>query len=289
LKPLPDGVTLPPDWIVPDWPAPLGVRALMTTRSGGLSAPPWGAAPGVGGGMNLGLNSGDTRSTVQANRGRLVALLATAPTARLANEPAWLNQVHGAAVVDAEAVAGSAPTADASTAVAGDTPCAVLVADCLPVLFAEVAGRGVAAAHAGWRGLAAGVLQATVTRLRQRIAASTGDPQAEVMAWLGPAIGPSKFEVGPEVLLAMQQGLPHAARAFTPSAGGKYHADLFALARQALAQCGVERVYGGGLCTASDARRFYSFRRDGPTGRHAALVWRQASPAAPANRGSTPD
>jgi hypothetical protein len=281
--------TLPPDWIVPDWPAPVGVRAVMTTRSGGLSPPPWGAAPGVGGGMNLGVNSGDTLSTVQSNRARLCALLAALPTAPLVNEPAWLNQVHGAAVVDAEAVAGAAPTADASTALAADAKCAVLVADCLPVLFADVAGRGVAAAHAGWRGLAAGVLQATVTRLRQRIAASTGDSQAEVIAWLGPAIGPAKFEVGPEVLLAMQQRLPHAARAFTPGARGKHHADLFALARQALAQCGVERVYGGDLCTASDAQRFYSFRRDGPTGRHAALIWRQALPTAQADRGSTPD
>lgn len=286
---MPDTAILPPDWIVPDWPAPVGVRALMTTRSGGLSAPPWGAAPGAGSGMNLGLNSGDTPSTVQANRARLRALLAAVSTARLSNEPAWLNQVHGAAVVDAEAVAGTSPTADASTALAADAACAVLVADCLPVLFADVAGRGVAAAHAGWRGLAAGVLQATVTRLRQRIAASTGDLQAEVIAWLGPAIGPSRFEVGPEVLLAMQQRLPHAAHAFTPSAGGKHHADLFALARQALAQCGVERVFGGGLCTASDAQRFYSFRRDGPTGRHAALIWRQASPAARAIDGSTPD
>jgi YfiH family protein len=286
---MPDIATLAPDWIVPDWPAPIGVRALMTTRSGGVSAPPWGAAPGVGGGMNLGLNSGDALSNVQANRARLRAVVPTLLPALLTSEPAWLTQVHGAAVVEAEAVGGTAPTADASTALAADAVCAVLVADCLPVLFADAAGRGVAAAHAGWRGLAAGVLQATVTRLRQRIAASTCDAQADVIAWIGPAIGPSRFEVGPEVLLAMQQTLPEAARAFTPSAGGKHHADLSVLARQALAQCGVVRVYGGGMCTASDARRFYSFRRDGPTGRHAALIWRQASRAALASGGSTPD
>jgi polyphenol oxidase len=279
----------PPDWIVPDWPAPPGVRALMTTRSGGVSGPPWGAAPGAGGGMNLGLNSGDAPAKVHANRARLRALVPTLLPAPLPSEPAWLSQVHGAAVVDAETVAGGAPAADASTALDAATVCGVLVADCLPVLLADVAGRGVAAAHAGWRGLAAGVLQATVTRLRQRIAASTGDSQAEVIAWLGPAIGPARFEVGPDVLLAMQQQLPQAVRAFTPGAGGKQHADLFALARQALAQCGVERVHGGGLCTASDAQRFYSYRRDGSTGRHAALIWRQPSPGPDADRGSMPD
>jgi YfiH family protein len=285
----PGSASLALDWIVPDWPAPIGVRALMTTRRGGVSAPPWGAAPAVGGGMNLGLNSGDAAANVQANRARLHALVPTVLSAPLPSKPAWLTQVHGTAVVDAEVVGGTVPTADASTALAADAVCAVLVADCLPVLFADAAGRGVAAAHAGWRGLAAGVLQATVTRLRQRIAASSGDAQTTIIAWLGPAIGPSRFEVGPEVLLAMQQDLPLAARAFTTSAGGKYHADLYALARQALAQCGVEAVYGGGLCTASDAQRFYSFRRDGPTGRHAALIWRHASPAAHDHGGSTPD
>ncbi|MDZ7653372.1 MAG: peptidoglycan editing factor PgeF [Burkholderiaceae bacterium] len=280
-----DTAWAPSDWIVPDWPAPAGVRAVMTTRSGGVSAPPWGAAPALGGGMNLGLNSGDEPASVHANRARLPALLPALPQ----RAPAWLTQVHGATVVDAESVTDLAPTADASTAVAAAAVCAVLVADCLPVLLVDAAGQGVAAAHAGWRGLVAGVLQATVTRLRERIGAHAGDAQSEIIAWLGPAIGPARFEVGPEVLDGMQRSLPEASRAFMPSAPGKHHADLFALARQALAQCGVVRVYGGGICTASDAQRFYSFRRDGPTGRHAALIWRQSSDVERGTAGSTPD
>jgi polyphenol oxidase len=257
------------DWIVPDWPAPAGVHALVTTRAGGVSPAPFGAGPERDAGMNLGLGSGDAPDHVLANRARL--------RARLPAEPRWLAQVHGAAVVDADASYGEPPAADASTALHAGRVCAVLVADCLPVLFTDRAGRGVAAAHAGWRGLAAGVLQATAQRLRARLRSQTGGAEAELMAWLGPAIGPQRFEVGPEVRAAMLALLPQAERAFVPLAGGKYLADLCALARQALAACGVQQVYGGGLCTASDPQRFYSYRRDGRTGRHAALIWRAAT------------
>ncbi|MCE2969385.1 MAG: peptidoglycan editing factor PgeF [Burkholderiales bacterium] len=249
------------DWIVPAWAAPRPVRALFTTRRGGVSTGPWGGWPERAGGMNLGAASGDDPRIVQANR-RL--LRASVPA-----KPRWLQQVHGAVVVDAEAVA-QPPPADAAVACTAGVVCVVTVADCVPVLLADVHGRAVAAGHAGWRGLAAGVLQATVARMRERLA----DPAAQIVAWLGPAIGPTRFEVGGEVRAAMQTRLPQAAKAFAAQGDGKWLANLFALARQALAQVGVTEVTGGEHCTASDARRFYSHRRDrGVTGRHAALIW----------------
>lgn len=254
-------MTIDPRWIVPDWPAPAGIRALITTRAGGVSRGPWGVPPGGEGGMNLGFGNGDEAAAVAANRARLRGLLP--------QEPRWLAQEHGARVVDAESVAAP-PAADASTALAHDVVCAVLVADCMPVLLADARGRGVAAAHAGWRGVAAGVLQATARALRVRL----HDPTAELIAYLGPAIGPEAFEVGADVLDAMCDALPQARSAFRPVGGGKYLADLFALGRQALAQAGVEAVYGGTDSTYADAQRFYSFRRDRVTGRHAALIWR---------------
>jgi YfiH family protein len=260
----------PAAWIVPDWPAPAGVHAVMSTRAGGVSSAPFGAGPGRAEGMNLGLGSGDAPAQVLANR----ALL----RAQLPAEPCWMEQVHGSAVVDADAAWSAPPQADASTALQAGRVCAVLVADCLPVLFCERHGRGVAGAHAGWRGLAAGVLQNTASRLRERLRRECGVAAAELIAWLGPAIGPQRFEVGPEVRAAMRARLARADEAFAPQPGGKYLADLFSLARLALAECGVHAVYGGGLCTASDPQRFYSYRRDGRTGRHAALVWR-TSPA----------
>ncbi|MFN3566496.1 MAG: peptidoglycan editing factor PgeF [Burkholderiaceae bacterium] len=252
-----------PRWIVPDWPAPRGIRALITTRAGGVSRGPWGVPPQGEGGMNLGLGTGDDATAVAANRVRLRALLPA--------EPRWLKQQHGAHVVDAESVA-TPPAADASTAIAPNVVCAVLVADCMPVLLTDLRGRGVAAAHAGWRGVAAGVLQATARALRARL----GDPGADLIAYLGPAIGADAFEVGVDVLDAMLGVLPHARAAFVPLGGGKYLADLFALARQALAQEGVEAVHGGTDSTYADPQRFYSFRRDRVTGRHAALIWRSS-------------
>lgn len=250
-------------WIVPDWDAPANVRALITTRAGGVSGSPFGAADG--GGMNVGLKSGDAIESVHANRARLRAVLPA--------EPRWLQQVHGAAVADVD-VEGALAAADAAISLVPGRVCVVSIADCLPVLFADRRGRAVGVAHAGWRGLAAGVLQNTAAAMRDRL----GDPDAVLLAYLGPAIGPKRFEVGAEVLAAMSEGLPQAGSAFAAAAQqGKYLCDLFALARQALAQGGVEQVFGGGECTYSEADRFFSYRRDRVTGRHAALIWLEAS------------
>ncbi len=250
-----------PQWLVPDWPAPPAVRALITTRCGGVSTGPFGATTAGDGGMNVGLKSGDTLENVQANRARLQALLPS--------EPRWLRQVHGAAVASVDGD-DALPAADAAVSLAAGRVCVVSIADCLPVLFVERDGRAVGAAHAGWRGLAAGVIQNTAKVMRSRL----GEPQAELIAYLGPAIGPTHFEVGAEVLQAMRERLPQAELGFRRAAAGKYFADLFALARQALAQVGIERIFGGGECTFSDVDRFYSFRRDRVTGRHAALIWK---------------
>ena len=248
-------------WIRPEWPAPANVSAVITTRAGGVSRGPY-SAPSERGGMNLGLGSGDEVRDVMANRAQLRALLPA--------EPHWLNQVHGAAVVDAQRSESSAGTADASFTSAPNVVCAVSIADCMPVLLADTSGRCVGVAHAGWRGLASGVIEATVNAMRQRLE----DPGAELLAYLGPAIGPRHFEVGPEVLEAMRSQLPDAESAFALHPGGKYLADLFVLGRRALARAGVNRIHGGHDCTFSDPARFYSFRRDGSTGRHAALIWR---------------
>jgi YfiH family protein len=246
-------------WIRPQWPAHRRVHALITTRPGGVSRGPWGVPPKGEGGMNLGLLSGDDIAAVQANRARLRAILPA--------EPRWLKQVHGPVVVRADDITRPVE-ADASITTTPGVVVVVLVADCLPVLLADADGRCVGAAHAGWRGLAAGVIQATASAMRREL----GDPQAELVAYLGPAIGPSRFEVGSDVLEVMAAALPDAAAAFRPLEG-KFLADLFALARQALAASGVANVHGGGDCTYGDPQRFYSFRRDRTTGRHAALVW----------------
>jgi YfiH family protein len=250
------------DWIRPDWPAPPGVRAIITTRAGGTSSGPWGVPPEGTGGLNLGFLSGDVEDAVRSNRARL--------RSHLPSEPRWLKQVHGPTVVRADdAPAGT--EADASFTTAPGVVAAVMVADCMPVLLAEASGACVGVAHAGWRGLAAGVIQATARAMRDAL----GQPGAELMAYLGPAIGPDHFEVGPEVLDAMAASLPRARDAFRPR-GEKFLADLFLLGRLALAEVSVTRVSGGGVCTVCDPRRFYSFRRDRTTGRHAALIWREA-------------
>jgi YfiH family protein len=211
--------------------------------------------------LNLGLGAGDDPAAVRANRARLLAALAGAPR--------WLRQVHGSTVVDAATVLESV-AADASYTDAAGVIAAVMVADCLPVLLTDTRGRCVGIAHAGWRGLAAGVIQATVRAMRERL----GEPEAELLAYLGPAIGPRHFEVGTEVMTAIRSGLPGAADAFVPAGRGKLLADLFALGRHALAQVGVSRIHGGTDCTYSDPERFYSYRRDGLTGRHAAVIWK---------------
>lgn len=238
-------------WITPQWSAPANVRALVTTRQGGVSEGAWAS-------MNLGLHVGDRPEAVRCNRARLRDCLPA--------EPAWLEQVHGTRVVDAESV--HAPiSADASVARRAGTVCAVMTADCLPVLLCDTAGSVVAAAHAGWRGLAAGVLEATVAHMK--VAPAT------VIAWLGPAIGPQAFEVGEEVRSTFVAADAAAARAFLPAGGqGKWLADLYVLARQRLARVGVSRVHGGQWCTHADPARFYSYRRDRVTGRFASLVWR---------------
>jgi len=245
-------------FLIPDWPVPANIGALSTTRRGGTSTGPYGDGDG-GGGLNLGLHVGDDPRAVQANR----ALLRT----ELPAEPAWLTQVHGAGVIDA-AVTSPATEADASVANMPGVVCAVQTADCLPVLLCDRAGAVVAAAHAGWRGLAGGVLENAVQAMRARGA-------GEIMAWLGPAIGPDSFEVGEDVRAAFVERNPQAAVAFRarPGIPGKYLADIYMLARQTLAAAGVDAVYGGGRCTVRERDCFYSYRRDRVTGRMASLIW----------------
>ena len=242
------------DILRPDWPAPPGVHAAFTLRGGGASAAPYDS-------LNVGAHVADDAAAVSENRRRVRAALL------LPSEPVWLNQVHGAQVVELSAAPGEAQgaMADASITRRAGQVCVVQVADCLPVLLAVADGSAVAAAHAGWRGLAAGVLEAVVTRL--------GVAPQRLMAWLGPAIGPRHFEVGEEVRSAFVAGATGAA-AFSANARGRWQCDLPALARQRLATLGVSAVYGGGECTYADAARFFSFRRDGRCGRMAALVWK---------------
>lgn len=237
------------DFLVPEWPAPARVRAVQTTRGGGVSTGPYAS-------LNLGSHVGDDAGAVAYNRRLLES--------RLPARPRWLNQVHGTAVVDAAIVADGA-TADAVLATCSATVCAVMTADCLPVLFCSDDGTAVAAAHAGWRGLAAGILEQTVSAMPV-----TGE---RLLAWLGPAIGPTAFEVGDEVRQEFLAKAPEAATAFVAQASGKWLADIYALARQRLAAAGVTRVYGGEWCTVNDGSRFFSYRRDGVTGRMATLIW----------------
>ncbi len=238
----------PADWLLPDWPAPARVLACVTTRVGGVSQPPFDS-------FNLGDHVEDDALSVSANRQRLQAVIGCSP--------AWLRQVHGIQVAAADA--GQIAEADASYTAELSLACAVLTADCLPVLFCDRAGTRVAAAHAGWRGLAGGVLEATVQAMAL--------PPEQLLAWLGPAIGPGAFEVGAEVREAFVSTHPQADAAFIPSLNhGRFMADIYALARIRLAACGVTAVYGGGFCTHSDPR-FYSYRRAARTGRFASLVW----------------
>jgi YfiH family protein len=238
---------------MPHWQAPPRVKAVITTRAGGFSSGPYAS-------LNLGLRTGDDAAAVARNRGRLRSVLP--------QEPKWLRQVHGSAVIDADAVAASAPEADASVARSPGTVCAVLIADCVPVLFSNRAGSVVAVAHAGWRGLAHGVIERTL--------AAIGEEPSELVAYLGPGIGPGAFEVGAEVREAFLARAREDAAAFSPHAPGKWLADLFMLARNRLQRAGVGETSGGGMCTYSDPARFFSYRRDRTTGRMAALIWREA-------------
>ncbi len=241
-------------WLQAEWPAPPGVRVISTFRTGGASSARFAS-------LNLGDHVGDAPAMVAENRARLVR------EAGLPSEPSWLNQVHGVAVknLDAE-VAASRPADGAFTRQPGRV-CAILTADCLPVLFAADSGDVVGAAHAGWRGLAAGVIEATV-------AAMQVSPD-RLLAWLGPAIGPRHFEVGGEVRQAFLDHDAASDGAFVPNARGRFMADLGLLARRRLGSLGIGRIYGGGECTYSAADKYFSHRRDGNTGRQATLIWRE--------------
>ncbi|MFV9656875.1 peptidoglycan editing factor PgeF [Pseudomonas sp. NY15366] len=239
------------DWLTPDWPAPANVRACVTTRGGGVSAAPFDT-------FNLGDHVDDDPAAVASNRAHLVDMLGC--------QPAWLRQVHG--IVVAEADPAVVVEADGNWTATPGIACTAMTADCLPALFCDRAGTRVAAAHAGWRGLVGGVLEATVKALNVA-------PQ-ELLVWLGPAIGPSAFEVGAEVREAFVQQHAEAASAFVPSVNaGKFMADIYQLARIRLAAIGVTAVSGGGFCTYSDPR-FYSYRRSPRTGRFASLIWLQS-------------
>ena len=237
--------------LVPEWPAPATVRAVSTTRRGGDGLPPYD-------GFNLAGHVGDDPVRVAGNRRQLTTVLG------LYTEPAWLEQVHGIHAVAAETV-GTPIIADAAWTREPGRPCVVMTADCLPVLLCDRAGTVVAAAHAGWRGLAGGVIAATVARMDV--------PPTELLAWLGPAIGPDAFEVGEEVraaFLALDAG---NAACFRLSPAGRWLADLYELARRQLRGLGVSAVYGGSCCTFSEPERFFSYRRENRTGRMASLIW----------------
>ena len=237
--------------IIPEWPAPANVMSCSTTRSGGVSQQPYDS-------LNLGAHVADKPAHVLKNRQRLCDM------AGLPAMPLWLNQVHGTRVVTLPHAGSSAPDADACYTRTKGQVCAVMTADCLPVIFCSKDGREVAAAHAGWRGLCGGVLESTLAMFLSL-------PE-DILVWLGPAIGPEMFEVGPEVREAFIADNPAAAEAFIPSQQ-KYLADLWMLARQRLARAGVTAVYGGGHCTYSEIDSFFSYRRESVTGRMATLVW----------------
>jgi polyphenol oxidase len=263
--------------ITPDWPAPPGVRSAFTLRTGGVSVAPYDS-------LNVGAGIGDFPEAIAENRRRVREKLG------LPSEPVWLEQVHGTDVVElgstsalswtAATSAGghgvaalgadsaAPPTGDASVARGAGYVCAIRVADCMPVLFAARDGSAVAAAHAGWRGLAGGVLEATVRRL--------GLPASQLIAWMGPAIGPAHFEVGDEVRGAFTATDLDAEPAFVANARGRWQCDLYALARHRLTAVGISGIYGGGWCTFAEAERFFSYRRSGQCGRMAALIWTES-------------
>lgn len=285
------------DWLVPDWPLPPGIQALCSTRSGGVSLPPYDS-------LNLGMHVGDDPAAVQANRLRLQARMQQAAAAGPAVRPVFLNQVHGEGVVQLDAATPDGTEADACLSTEPGVACTVMVADCLPVLLAHRSGAVVAAAHAGWRGLAGrdgrhGVLEAVFERFQALVKDPPGPVAIEreanedsaaqtlarsMLAWLGPCIGPSAFEVGAEVRAAFCAANPGLQTCFTPSPGapGKYLCDLAALARRRLQALGITALYGNDStppwCTVTNASRFFSHRRDsvarGGSGRFAASIWR---------------
>ena len=243
--------------IEPDWPAPVRVRAAFTLRNGGVSVSPYDS-------LNLGAGIGDSPEAVEVNRRRVRERL------RLPAEPVWMEQVHGIDVVrlgvEGPGVPAAAPPkSDAAVTCEPGHVCVVRVADCMPVLFAARDGSAVGAAHAGWRGLAGGVLEATVERL--------GVPASQLLAWMGPTIGPRHFEVGDDVRTAFMAKDAESALEFRKNERGRWQCDLYGLARRKLNALGVAGVYGGGWCTFAESDRFFSYRRDGQCGRMAALIW----------------
>lgn len=237
--------------IVPQWPLPPGVRACSSTRIGGVSQAPYDS-------LNLGAHCGDNQADVDENRARVYQ------AAGFPQQPVWLEQVHGHDILKLTGELPASKRADAAWTNQRRTVCAVMTADCLPVLFCNKAGTEVAAAHAGWRGLCDGVLEETV--------ASFSDAPENIIAWMGPAIGPTAFEVGAEVREAFMARDAQAVSAFVPK-GEKYMANLFELARQRLGNVGVTQLYGGDRCTYSEPDEFFSWRRDRTTGRLASFIW----------------
>lgn len=239
------------DWLVPDWPAPANVRAFVTTRAGGVSE-------GEFASMNLGLSSGDDPARVERNRAIV--------REQLPSDPVFMVQVHGVAVADLDRIApGERPRADAAVTAHRGRAATVLTADCMPLFLCERRGKRVAVAHAGWRGMAAGVIEHAVTALEV--------PADQVIAWMGPTIGPDAFEVGPEVREAFLAGDPAADAAFRAHTEGKFMADLYQLARRRLGRAGVREVHGGGFCTFHEPERFFSYRRRAQSGRMGAFIW----------------
>ena len=237
----------PEHWLIPDWPAPANIRAGTSLRHGGVSQPPWDS-------LNLGDHVGDDPAAVAENRRRL----------NLPAEPVWLRQTHSTRIVDAAAVRPGEAEADGSCTRRPGIICAVLTADCLPLLICDRRGSRIAAVHAGWRGLAAGIIEQAIRALAL--------PGEELLVWLGPAIGPRAYEVGDEVRESFLAHDPAAESAFQAS-GTKWHMDIGRLARQRLRALGVAAIYGGKHCTFAEASLFYSYRRDGVTGRMASLIW----------------
>jgi YfiH family protein len=263
-------MSVPADWLVPDWPAPAGVKALFTTRGGGQSRPPYDA-------LNLGTHVGDSLADVLANRAVLQHTLGV--------RPVFLEQVHGTQVQVLAPDTPDGSAADACLATQPGVACTIMVADCLPILLCDAGGTWVAAAHAGWRGLAGqggvGVVESSLAAIhaqkRSLAPVESARVAPETIAWLGPCIGPTAFEVGDEVRQAFVDGAPESADCFAPVGPGKWRANLPALARQRLQTAGVQAIYGndGNLpwCTVSNPSRFFSHRRDRVSGRLAACIW----------------
>ena len=241
--------------IEPDWPAPPGVVAFSTTRTGGVSS-------GCYESLNLAMHVGDETANVERNRTRLISELG------LSESPRWLNQVHGRRIVSVDGP-GDPLTADGAVASVPNVACVVMTADCLPILLCDRTGQHIGAVHAGWRGLASGVIAGAVDTL-----VSCGADRAGLLAWLGPAIGPDAYEVGRDVYDAAQAA--DAGSALMAGSPGHWQLDLYAFARRRLHASGVEQIYGGDFCTYADPRRFFSYRRDGVCGRQATMIWRRA-------------